>query len=106
MKEQVGLVLVKIKKLVKNSHSQIRAQLSESIGAQDNGTFQFPKQDFSLQNATDGTWSTEGQGSLTLQMTSRCLLLANELSCRQRSTSSCQCLHFTSNSVSVCVPPG
>lgn len=44
--------------------------------------------------------------SLTLQMTSRCLLLENELSCRQWSTSSCQRLHFTWKSVNVCAPPG
>ena len=40
---------------------------------------------------------------LTLQMVSRWGLLAKELSCKQASHSSCHCLHFTSNSVSVCV---
>lgn len=43
---------------------------------------------------------------LTLQMTSRCLLLEKELSCRQWSTSSCHRLHLTWKSVNVCAPPG
>lgn len=46
------------------------------------------------------------EGSLTLQMTSKCLLLEKEPSCRQWSTSSCQRLHFTWKSVNVCAPPG
>lgn len=48
----------------------------------------------------------ETKRELTLQMTSRCLLLEKELSCRQWSTSSCQRLHFTWKSVNVCAPPG
>lgn len=39
-------------------------------------------------------------------MTSKCLLLEKEPSCRQWSTSSCQRLHFTWKSVNVCAPPG
>lgn len=53
-----------------------------------------------------GVTSPHKKGSLTLQMTSRCLLVEKELSCRQWSTSSCQRLHFTWKSVNVCAPPG